>query len=210
MRARIVCCWREWAATTSQAGRRHKRLFFSTTALRSDDVDDGESQAERSKWLTRFEAYQEKSRNPLPKDWITTNFSRSSGPGGQNVNKVNTKAEVRLNLGIASKEQAGMPTMTKEVIRYLTQNSSYYVASTHSLLTSSMKTRTQSGNLEDAIAKMQSHIQTILAQGIAGETSAEQHSRVKGLIAKDKAKTRRSKERRGSVKKDRGRISADY
>jgi hypothetical protein len=123
---------------------------------------------------------------------------------------VNTKAEVRLNLGIASKDQAGLPSMTKEVIRYLTQHSPYYVASTHSLLTSSMKTRTQSGNLDDAIGKMQSHLQTLLAQGIAGETSVEQRSRVKGLIAKDKAKTRKVKERRGSVKMNRGRVSADY
>jgi peptidyl-tRNA hydrolase ICT1 len=26
------------------------------------------------------------------------NFARSSGPGGQNVNKVNTKAEIRFNV----------------------------------------------------------------------------------------------------------------
>lgn len=100
--------------------------------------------------------------------------------------------------------------MTKEVIRYLTQKSPYYVVSTHSLMISSMKTRTQSGNLQDAMTKMQNHLQSLLSQDIAGETSEHQKSRVKSLIAKDKAKTRRMKEKRGSVKKDRGRISADY
>ncbi len=29
---------------------------------------------------------------------LDINFARSSGPGGQNVNKVNTKAEVRFNV----------------------------------------------------------------------------------------------------------------
>lgn len=29
---------------------------------------------------------------------VDFNFARSSGPGGQNVNKVNTKAELRLNV----------------------------------------------------------------------------------------------------------------
>lgn len=33
---------------------------------------------------------------PVPRDKIETNFSRSSGAGGQNVNKVNTKAELRF------------------------------------------------------------------------------------------------------------------
>jgi len=29
------------------------------------------------------------------------NFARSSGPGGQNVNKLNTKAEIRFHVGSA-------------------------------------------------------------------------------------------------------------
>uniref|UniRef100_U3IF54 Large ribosomal subunit protein mL62 n=1 Tax=Anas platyrhynchos platyrhynchos TaxID=8840 RepID=U3IF54_ANAPP len=34
-------------------------------------------------------------------DRLTVSYSRSSGPGGQNVNKVNTKAEVRFHLASA-------------------------------------------------------------------------------------------------------------
>ena len=33
---------------------------------------------------------------------LNITFSRSSGPGGQNVNKVNTKVEIRLSLPKAS------------------------------------------------------------------------------------------------------------
>lgn len=34
----------------------------------------------------------------IPEGKIEKRFSRSSGPGGQNVNKVNSKAEIRFNV----------------------------------------------------------------------------------------------------------------
>ncbi|XP_077183987.1 large ribosomal subunit protein mL62 [Paroedura picta] len=37
----------------------------------------------------------------IPMDRVSVSYSRSSGPGGQNVNKVNTKAEVRFHLASA-------------------------------------------------------------------------------------------------------------
>nr|XP_025954688.1 peptidyl-tRNA hydrolase ICT1, mitochondrial [Dromaius novaehollandiae] len=37
----------------------------------------------------------------IPMDRLTISYCRSSGPGGQNVNKVNTKAEVRFHLASA-------------------------------------------------------------------------------------------------------------
>lgn len=47
---------------------------------------------------TAAAAEEEPPRWPVPRDRISAHFSRSSGPGGQNVNKVNTKAEIRFNL----------------------------------------------------------------------------------------------------------------
>ncbi|GCB81355.1 hypothetical protein scyTo_0023139, partial [Scyliorhinus torazame] len=37
----------------------------------------------------------------IPADRLTVTYCRSSGPGGQNVNKVNTKAEVRFHVATA-------------------------------------------------------------------------------------------------------------
>ena len=34
----------------------------------------------------------------IPAEKLDYNFSRSAGPGGQNVNKVNTKAEIRFHV----------------------------------------------------------------------------------------------------------------
>jgi peptidyl-tRNA hydrolase ICT1 len=116
---------------------------------------------------------------------------------------------VRLDLSAASKEQNGLPNMPWNVIRYLTSKSPYYVASSHSLLISSMKTRTQQGNLQDALEKMQSHVQFVLSQDIRGETSESQKKRVRSLIAKDKVKTRKFKDKRGAVKSGRKAVIAD-
>ncbi|XP_078081403.1 large ribosomal subunit protein mL62 [Mustelus asterias] len=38
----------------------------------------------------------------IPVDRLTVTYCRSSGPGGQNVNKVNTKAEVRFHVATAN------------------------------------------------------------------------------------------------------------
>jgi len=39
-----------------------------------------------------------KGKDSIPEDEIEFQFSRSSGKGGQNVNKVETKAEIRFNI----------------------------------------------------------------------------------------------------------------
>ncbi|MBE7467459.1 MAG: aminoacyl-tRNA hydrolase [Planctomycetes bacterium] len=38
----------------------------------------------------------------LPARWLSIRFARSGGPGGQNVNKVSSKADLRLDLAAAA------------------------------------------------------------------------------------------------------------
>lgn len=47
---------------------------------RGDDVDEAELQAARQ-WLAKLDP------DTIPRDICEVSFSRSSGPGGQNVNK---------------------------------------------------------------------------------------------------------------------------
>lgn len=58
-----------------------------------------ESRGSDTAWRVPNEAKQ--ASNDIPLDRLMISYSRSSGPGGQNVNKVNSKAEVRFHLASA-------------------------------------------------------------------------------------------------------------
>jgi ribosome-associated protein len=72
--------------------------------------------------------------------------SRSSGPGGQNVNKVNTKVELRFIL-------AQSKVLTDEQIQLLTSKLEAQLTAEGELLVVSQATRSQLKNKEDAIEK---------------------------------------------------------
>jgi peptidyl-tRNA hydrolase ICT1 len=55
-------------------------------------LESPEDMAQARAWLQRFRAA---ASGGVPKTLVELSFSRSSGPGGQNVNKVNTKATAR-------------------------------------------------------------------------------------------------------------------
>lgn len=97
-----------------------------------------DSQVERVKWLKNFQSYIESS-STLPKEWISTNFSRSSGPGGQNVNKgVSFLSLMWANcswsdlLSIASQYQSWSPTRLEYRFKRA-KRAAEYVQRDHSL-----------------------------------------------------------------------------
>ena len=78
-------------------------------------------------------------------------FSRSGGPGGQNVNKVNTKVTLRLNLN-------DLEGLTDDEAARLRETLASRITNEGELLVSSSEERSQRVNLERAYARMENLI----------------------------------------------------
>ncbi|KAL8750019.1 MAG: hypothetical protein Q9199_007332 [Rusavskia elegans] len=149
------------------------RGFRSSTyhlALRNSLVagDIEADQAAARGWLKGF------GPSTLPKKSCEISFSRSSGPGGQNVNKVNSKAMLRLPL---KDLLPSVPNLLHDQIRA----SPYYAEKSDALVIQADSNRKQSDNVDACFMKLQDLILAAGRSSIKGETSPEQAERVKRL-----------------------------
>jgi ribosome-associated protein len=80
---------------------------------------------------------------------------RAAGPGGQNVNKVSSKVELRVALG-------GIVGLSPEQHRRLLTKAASYMDDEGNILVTSQRTRSQSMNLEDAREKVRLLIESAL------------------------------------------------
>ncbi|KAL8163250.1 UNVERIFIED_CONTAM: Peptidyl-tRNA hydrolase ICT1, mitochondrial [Gekko kuhli] len=83
----------------------------------------------------------------IPVDRLSVSYCRSSGPGGQNVNKVNTKAEVRFHLATAD-------WITEDVRQKMAVMHKNKITKYGELIITSEVSRYQMRNLADCLQKL--------------------------------------------------------
>lgn len=128
----------------------------------------------------------------IPTDKLNISFTRSSGAGGQNVNKVNTKVELRFHL----MEATWIP---QEVRQRIKQNQASKMNKDGFIILSSQEFRTQGQNRKDVLDKLQD----IILKAYPRPKIRRKRS---GISKNAKLKNKENKRRKSDVKKNRKRV----
>jgi ribosome-associated protein len=128
----------------------------------------------------------EELKDRIPESEFLVLTSRSSGPGGQNVNKVNTKVEIHFNVLLSS----GLSAFEKELIF---KNLINRINTSGEIVVKSQSERTQLGNRKKALEKLL----LLILSGLVVKPERKPTSPSK----KSRAERLDDKKKRGQIKK---------
>ena len=94
----------------------------------------------------------------VPAALLSVRFSRSGGPGGQNVNKVSTRVELRLNL------DGAVEFLGREAVDRIRAKLRTRLDAAGNLLLTSSEHRQQARNVQAAVTRMEKLIRSVVAR----------------------------------------------
>ena len=111
------------------------------------------SRLSRGRWSDIMQPLRINSRIVIPRSEIHLSFVRSSGPGGQNVNKVNSKVQLRWSVA----RTAGLPEEVRQrfIARYAGR-----INARGEVVLSSERYRDQAKNIADCLTKLRDMVAT--------------------------------------------------
>lgn len=153
-----------------------------------DALFDPEDLAEARKWRQGF------NEAALPKG--TTTFARSSGPGGQHVNKTETKA-------ITTWAVSELSQVVPKLMRPLLRSSKNYVKSKDCISFQAQTKRDRNANAEENRAKLLEELYDMYGDAVPGDTSVEKVQKHKALERSFRESRLKSKKHQSSKKQSR-------
>lgn len=130
----------------------------------------------------------EELRKRIPENELVIVTSRSGGPGGQNVNKVNTKVEIRFNV-------TDSPNLTDAEKNLILGRLKNRISLSGTLIVRSQSERNQFRNRESAMSKLF----LLLSEALSEDPERIPTGPTRGSVEKRLS----AKRKRGDIKKDR-------
>jgi ribosome-associated protein len=130
----------------------------------------------------------------VPESEMTFEAMRSSGPGGQNVQKTNTKVRARWNV---SKSADFDDDQKEKILAYVRTHHGKQLNEKNEIFTDSQSERSQLQNREDAVRKLQELVaEALTPQKERKDTKGPRGQKEKRLDEKKKD-SRKKQDRRG-------------
>lgn len=125
----------------------------------------------------------------MPRSELRFDFARSSGPGGQNVNKVESKAVLRWDVSASRALPAAL--LARFRTRYARR-----IRADGVLVLASQRHRTRERNVADCLAKLEAMLAAVATPPKPRKPTRPSRAAKERRIAEKRARSRRKAERR--------------
>ena len=129
------------------------------------------------------------NRIRIPLEEFEFTYARSSGPGGQNVNKVNSKALLRWPVGVSP--SLPEPVRERFLARYRNR-----VTAEGDVLISSQRFRDQGRNVDDCLDKLRDMLTAVVAPPTRRKRTKPTRASIKRRLESKRHKSQKKQSRR--------------